>query len=108
MYVKQIGGLASALPYLADRLQDSTLSRQLPERHQMPGPIRSRRFPPQDIEIAIVRANFVKRILGAIPLIKHLLDHVLAILKPKSNWPFVRRPPRVAIHFQLHLLHSDA
>jgi hypothetical protein len=33
---------------------------------------------------------------------------VLTILKPKSNRPFVRRPSGVAIHFQLHLLHSDA
>ena len=74
----------------------------------MPRAIRRRRFPTQDIEIAIIRANFVKRILGAIPLIKYLLDHVLAILKPKSNRPFVRRPPGVAVHFQLHLLHSDA
>ena len=74
----------------------------------MPWPIRRRRFPTQDIEIAIVRANFVKHILGAVPLIKHLLDHVLAILKSKSNRPFVRRPPGVAVHFQLHLLHSDA
>ena len=74
----------------------------------MPNAIRCRRFPAQDIEIAVVRAYFVKGILWAVPLVKHLLDHVLAILKPKSNRPFVRRPPRVAIHFQLHLVHSDA
>ena len=77
----------------------SALARQLPERHQMPRPIRRRRFPAQDIEIAVVRAYFVKGILGAVPLVKYLLDHVLAILKPKSNRPFVRRPPGVAIHF---------
>ena len=73
----------------------------------MPKPIWGRCFPAQDIEIAVVRAYFVIGILWAVPLVKHLLDHVLAILKPKSNWPFVRRPTR-AIHFQLHLFHSDA
>jgi hypothetical protein len=53
----------------------------------MPRAVRRRRFPTQDIEIAIIRANLVKGILGAIPLIKYLLDHVLVILKPKSNRP---------------------
>jgi len=74
----------------------------------MPRSVGSRCFPAQDIEIAVVRAYFVKGILRAVPLVQYFLDHVLAILKPKSNRPFVRRPPRVAIHFQLHLLHSDA
>ena len=98
----------AALTDLDDRLPDSALSWQLPERHQMPRSIGRRRFPAQDIEIAVICADFVKGILGAVPLVKYLLDHVLAILKPKSNRPFVRRPPGVAIHFQLHLLHSDA
>ena len=74
----------------------------------MPRPVRRRRFPTQDIEIAVIRAYLVKGILRAVPLVKYLLDHVLAILKPKSNRPFVRRPPGVAVHFQLHFLHSDA
>src|SRR5271165_1846703 len=73
----------------------------------MPNAIRRRCFPAQDIEIAVVRAYLVKSILWAVPLVKHLLDHVLTILKPKSNRPFVRRPPRVAIHFQLHLPFSS-
>jgi hypothetical protein len=64
----------------------------------MPSTLRRRRFPTQDIEIAVVRAYFVKSILGAVPLVKYLLDHVLAILKPKSNRPFVRGPAGVAIH----------
>jgi hypothetical protein len=64
----------------------------------MPSALRRRRFPTQDIEIAVVCAYFVKSILGAVPLVKYLLDHVLAILKPKSNRPFVRRPAGVAIH----------
>ena len=90
---------APALTNLDSRFPDSALSWQLPERHQMPWPIRRRRFPAQDIEIAVICANFVKGILRAVPLVKYLFDHVLAILKPKSNWPFVRRPSGVAVHF---------
>ena len=86
----------------------SALVWQLPERHQMPMALRRRRFSAQDIEIAVICADFVKGILRTVPLIEYFLDHVLPILKPKSNRPFVRRPPRVAIHFQLHLFHSDA
>src|SRR5271166_5593871 len=73
----------------------------------MPIALRRRRFPAQDIEVAVVRAYFVKGILWPVLLVKHLLDHVLAILKPKSNRPFIRRPTRVAIHFQLHLPFSS-
>ena len=91
-----------------DQLPKSALAWQLPERFQMPNAIRRRCFPAQDIEIAVICANFVKGILGAVPLVKYLLDHVLAILKPKSNWPFVCRPSGVAVHFELHLPHSDA
>ena len=91
-----------------EQLPTSALARQLPERFQVPRSVRRRCFPAQDIEIAVVRAYFVKGILWAVPLVHYLLDHVRAILKSKSNRPFVRRPPRVAVHFQLHLLHSDA
>ena len=65
-------------------------------------------FSAQDVEIAVIGADFVKGIGRAVPLVKHLLDHVLVSVQPKSNRPFVRRPPGVAVHFQLHLLHSDA
>jgi hypothetical protein len=47
----------------------------------MPRPVRRRCFPAQDIEIAVVRTYFVEGILWAVPLVKYLLDHVLAILK---------------------------
>ena len=74
----------------------------------MPRPIRRRCLPAQDIEVAVIGANFVKGVLRAVPLVKYLLDHVLTILKPKSNRPFVGRSSGVAVHFQLHLFHSDA
>src|ERR1022692_3988099 len=73
----------------------------------MPRPIGRRRFPAQDVEIAVVRAYLVKGILWAVPLIQHLLDHVLTIVKPKSNRPFVRCSTGIAIHFQLHLTFSS-
>ena len=65
----------------------------------MPGPIRRRCFPSQDIEVAVICADFVKGILRAVPLVKYLFDHVLMILKAESNRPFVRRSSGVAVHF---------
>ena len=50
----------------------------------MPRPVRLRCFPAQDIEIAVVRAYFVKGILWAVPLVKDLLDHVLTKSRPFS------------------------
>jgi len=63
----------------------------------MPRSVGRRGFSAQDIEIAVARAYFVKGILWAVPLVKHLLNHVLAILKPTSNRPFVRRPSGVRL-----------
>ena len=82
-----------------EQLRKSALARQLPKRLQMPRSVRRRCLPAQDIKIAVVRTNFVKGVLRAVPLVKYLLDHVLAIFKPKSNGPFVCRPSGVAFHF---------
>src|SRR5208283_264424 len=72
----------------------------------MPGAVGGRRFPAQDVEIAVIRTNFVKSILRAVPLVHYLFDHVLTILKSKTNRPFVRRPPGIAIDLQLHSFFS--
>jgi len=64
----------------------------------MPSTLRRRRVPSQDIEIAVVCANFVKGIVWAVPLIQYFFDHVLATLKSETNRPFVRVPTGVAIH----------
>ena len=53
-----------------DQLPKSALAWQLPERHQMPRPIGRRRFPAQDVEIAVIRAYLVKGILRAVPLVE--------------------------------------
>jgi len=74
----------------------------------MPRSVGRRGFSAQDIEIAVIGTDFEIGIGRSVSLVKHLLDHVLAILKPKSNRPFVRRSTGIAVHFQLHLLHSDA
>jgi len=65
-------------------------------------------LPAQDVEIAVIGTDFVKGILRAVPLVQYFLDHVLVPVQPKANRPFVRYPPGIAIHFQLHLFHSDA
>src|SRR5271165_3251524 len=72
----------------------------------MPRAVGSRCLSAQDVEIAVVRAYLEKDILRAVPLVYQLFDHVLTILKSKTNRSFVRRPPGVAIHFQLHFLFS--
>jgi hypothetical protein len=64
----------------------------------VPSTLRRRRFPPQDVEIAVVGANFVKGIVWAVPLIQYLLDQILATLKSKPNRPFVSLSPGIAIH----------
>src|SRR5271157_4115334 len=62
----------------------------------------------QDVEVAVICTDFVKGILRTVPLVQYFLDHVLVPVQSKANRPFVRRPPGIAIHFQLHPHHSDA
>src|SRR5208283_2806464 len=90
-----------------DRDPRSALARQLPERHQMPMALRRQRFPAQDIEIAVVRAYFVKGILRAVPLVHYLFDQVLNPLKSKTNRPFFRCSTGIAIYLQIHHLSSS-
>src|SRR5664279_1482065 len=73
----------------------------------MPRSVRRRCFPPQDVEIAVVRAYFVKGILRAVPLVQYFLDHVLTIVEPKTNRPFVRCSTGIATYLQIHLLSSS-
>jgi len=83
---------------------NSGLSWHLPERHQMPRPIGRRRILSQDIEIAVIRANFVKGIMWSVPLVQDLLDQVFMLRESKTNGPFIRFSAGVAIHLQLYIL----
>jgi len=65
----------------------------------MPTTVWRRRFPSQDIEIAVIRANFVKGILWAVPLIQYVFNQVLATLKSKTKRSFVRLPIGGAVYF---------
>ena len=76
----------------------------------MPRSFGRRRFSSQNVEIAVIGANFVKGILRAVPLVQDLFDQVLVPIKSKTNRSFVRRPTGVALYLQLHILrlaHND-
>ena len=73
----------------------------------MPGSLGSQRFAPQDEKIAVIRPNFVKGIMRAVPLIQQLLYQVFVLIKPKTDRSFVRLPARITIHLQLHLRPSS-
>jgi hypothetical protein len=73
----------------------------------MPGSFGSRRFAPQDVKVAVIRPNFVKGIMKAVPLIQQLLYQVFVLIKPKTDRSFVRLPTRITIHLQLHLRPSS-
>ena len=77
----------------------------------MPRTLGRRRFPPQDIKIAVTGESFGEGIIWAALLLQHLLDQVKAPVKSQTNGPVVRLPTGVAIYLQLHLLlmpaHSD-
>ena len=74
----------------------------------MPRSIGRRCISAQDVEIAVIGMDFEKGVLRPVPLVQYLVDHIFVAVHTKAYWPFVRRPPGVAIHFQFHLLHSDA
>ena len=58
----------------------------------------------QDIKVPVIGTNFVKDIVWPVPLIEHLLNHVLVSIKPKTNRAFVRLRSCVTIDFKLHLI----
>jgi hypothetical protein len=54
---------------------------QLPERYEIPRPLRQRGLSAEDIKVPIVCTNFVKGLLGAVPLVENVFDQVLAVKK---------------------------
>jgi len=73
-----------------------------PECRQMPRSVR--RLVPQDIDIAVLRADLIKRIVRAIPLVQDFLERVLTFVESKTNRPFVCLPSGIAIYFEIHFL----
>jgi hypothetical protein len=82
----------------------SVLVYQTSKRYQIPRRIRRRRSLPQNIEIAVIGAQFEKDLLRPEPLVEHLVNHVLAVIDAKTNWSLVCLSSRVAIDFQFHSL----
>jgi hypothetical protein len=76
---------------------------QLPERYEIPKSIRHRGLPAEDIKVPIVGTNFVKGLLGAVPLVEDVFDEILVSLQTKADRPLIRFPSRVALDLQLHL-----
>jgi hypothetical protein len=77
---------------------------RLPEGYEIPNPIWHRGLPAEDIKVPIVGTDFVKDLLGAVPLVNDVFDQVLVSLQPKTDRPLVRFPSRVTLNLQLHLI----
>jgi len=58
---------------------------------------------PEDVEIAIIRANFEEDVVWPEPLVEHLPDRVLVRVQPKAHGPLVRLPPRIAFDRDPHI-----
>jgi hypothetical protein len=61
-----------------------------------------RHLPPQDIDVAILGADLIKRIARTIPLVQDFLDRVVTFVESKTNRPLVCLPSGIAIYFELH------
>jgi hypothetical protein len=68
----------------------------------MPRPLGWGSFVPKNIEIAVVCANPIKGVVGAVPLVQHLLNQVFVPVQSKPDRSFVRLPTGIAIHLQFH------
>lgn len=63
-----------------------------------------RRLLPQDIDVAILGADLIKRIVRVIPLVQDFLDRVVTFVESKTNRPLVCLPSGIAIYFEFHFL----
>jgi hypothetical protein len=59
---------------------------------------------PQDVEIAVVRADFEEGIMRAIPVVEYLINQVFVPAKSKPNRPFFRFSAGIAINLKLQIL----
>lgn len=68
----------------------------------MPAVFRRRESVSEDVQIAVIGANFEVGIVGAVPLIQHLFDEVVAIAKAEADRSFVGLLAGVAFDVQVH------
>jgi hypothetical protein len=57
---------------------------------------------PQNVDLAVIRANLEKRVLGPVPLVEHFFDSELMSIESKTDRPLVRLPTGIAIHLHSH------
>jgi hypothetical protein len=58
---------------------------------------------PKNIEIAVIRAYFERRIIRAVPLIEYFLNHKEPRTKVKSHRPLICFPTGIAFRPELHI-----
>ena len=65
---------------------------------------------PQDVDVAVVRADLEKYVFRSVPLVQHFLDHVLVAVQSETNRPLIGLLPGVALHLHSHpfILAQDA
>lgn len=72
------------------------------EGDQFPGAIRYGHFTTEYIKIAVVRLNFEKKMIGAVPLVNNLFDGVLVLPHAKANRTFTFFVTGVAVDVKPH------
>jgi len=57
----------------------------------------------EDMEIAIIGANFEERIISPVPLVEYFLNHVIDFAKLEADRSLIFLSAGVAFHTQFHL-----
>src|SRR5689334_18887919 len=78
------------------------LPRGLAEGDQVPLAIGHRGLAPQDVQVPVVRTDFIPGILRTVPLIDDFLDSILVRIDPESHRTLFRSVGRVALHVNAH------
>lgn len=55
-----------------------------------------------DVEIAIVGTDFEEGMIGAVPSIDHVLDHIFVIVQLKAKWSLVGLATGITLNVQPH------
>jgi hypothetical protein len=63
-------------------------------------PLIRRKLVTKDINISVVRTNFVEVVIRTVPLIQNFVDQVLVNAKLKRDGTLVRFPSRIAFEFR--------